>query len=211
MDNDKVEVTPEEAAAEQESLAEAKEDEIRSELAEELGLSEDEDADKLDKLVAREMKNRKLVSTAVRQKIDWRTKATGGKPADKKITSKEGTLDAEAIRKEAAEATTAALEQRDLDDMDHSDTVKAAIKNIAKLNNISIRKAEKDSYIQHLIAEESKVAKANEAADNGTRKGKSGVKIDLSKPLDPKDFDLSTEDGRKAWSEAKAAKRQAQQ
>lgn len=210
MENENTQVTPEEAAAEQESLAEAKEDEIRAELAEELGLSEDEDSDKLDKLVAREMKNRKLVSTAVRQKIDWRTKATGGKPAPK-TTSKEGPLDAEAVRQEAAAATEARLEQRDLDDMEHSDTVKAAIKNIAKLNNISVRKAEKDPYIQHLIVEESKAAKANEAADNGTRKGKSGVKIDLSKPLDPKDFDLSTEDGRKAWKDAKAAKAQARQ
>ncbi len=203
-------VTPEEATAEQAALAEAKEDEIRSELAEELGLSEDEDSDKLDKLVAREMKNRKLVSTAVRQKIDWRTKATGGKPAPK-TTSKEGPLDAEAIRQEAAAATTAALEQRDLDDMDHSDAVKAAIKNIAKLNNVSIRKAEKDSYIQHLIVEESKQQAANEAAENGTRKGKSSIKIDISKPLNPKDFNLSTEEGRKAWNDAKAAKRQAAQ
>lgn len=207
MDND-TQVTAEEAAAEQESLAEAKEDEIRTELAEELGLSEDEDADKLDKLVAREMKNRKLVSTAVRQKIDWRTKAISGKQPDKK-PSKEGPLDADAIRKEATAATEAKLEQRDLDDMEHSDTVKAEIKKVAKMQNISVRKAEKDSYIQHLIVEESKQAKINEAADYSTRKGKTGIKIDISKPLDPKDFDLSTEDGRKSWKEAKAAKRQA--
>lgn len=207
MDNEKHEVSPEEAAAEQESLAEAKEDEIRAELAEELGLSEDEDSDKLDKLVAREIKNRKLVSTAVRQKIDWRTKAIGSKPPAKN-SSKEGQLDAEAIRQEAAAATKAELEQRDLDDMDYSDTIKTAIKNIAKLNNISVRKAEKDSYIQHLIGEEAKQAAINEAADNGNRK-KTSIKIDLSKPLNVKDFDLSTEEGRKAWNDAKEAKRQA--
>lgn len=202
-------VSPEEAAAEQEALADAQESELRTTLAEELGLSEDEDGDKLDKLVAREMKNRKLLSTAVRQKIDWRTKATGDKPPVKKVASKDGPLDAEAIRKEAEEATEAKLEQRDLDDMEYSDTVKSEIKKLARLQSMSVRKAAKDPYIQHLIAEEVKTAAVNEAANNGTRKGKSGVKIDVSKPLDVNDFDLSTEEGRKSWADAKEARRQA--
>ena len=210
MENEDTKVSPEEAAAEQEALAEAQEDELRTQLAEELGLSEDDDADKLDKLVAREMKNRKLLSTAVRQKIDWRTKATGGKPPAKK-DSKETPLDAEAVRREAEAAAEARLEARDLEEMDYSDPIKEQIKKVAKLNGTSVRAAAKDPYIQSLIETESKQKAANEAADNGTRKGKTGIKIDLSKPLDPKNFDLSTEEGRKAWADAKAAKRQAAQ
>ena len=207
MENDEFKVSPEEAAAEQEALTDAKEDDLRTTLAEELGLSVDEDGDKLDKLVAREMKNRKLLSTAIRQKIDLRTKLTGAKPAVK--PGSKVPLDEAAVRAEAESAVEARLEQRDLDDMEYSDAVKSEIKKVAKLQGISVRKAANDPYIQHVVEAEKKQQAINEAADNGTRKGKSGVKVDLSKPLDPKDFNLSTEEGRKAWADAKEAKRNA--
>lgn len=205
-------LSPEEHTAEQEALAEAKEDDVRAKVIADLGL-EDNDNNKsiIDKVVGREMEHRSTLSKAVKQKIDWRTKALGpdGKPKDpqKPDESKVDPTDPEAIRKAAAEATRAEFEQRDLDEMDYSDEVKEQIKRVAKYNNSSIRAAAKDPYIQSLIENETKQRKADEAAENGSGKTRSGVQIDTSKPLDPKDFDLSTEEGRAEWEEAKKARR----
>lgn len=211
MDNNNQDVvTQDELNAESEALADSKEDEIRTTLAEELGLSEDEDSEKLDKLVAREIEHRKTLSTAVRQKIDWRTKAQGdgkGKPAPKK--EKIDLSDPEAIRKEAEAAAEAKLEERDLSEMEYSDKVKEQIKKVAKLNGTSVRVAAKDPYIQSMVAEEAKQAAIDEAADNGSKNKKGSVKLDTSKPLNPADYDMSTEEGRKSWEDAKKAHRDA--
>ena len=207
---DETQVSTEEANAEQEVLTEAKEDEVREKLSTELGLSEDDDSDLLDKLVTKEIGNHKKLSTAVRQKIDWRTKATNGKPEDKsQKPAKAVPMTPEEISKNATDAVEKKFQQRDLDEMDHSDSVKEQILRVSKLSNTSIRKAAEDPYIVSLIETETKQAAIDEAADNGSKKGKSGVVIDTSKTLDPKDFDLSTEEGRTDWAEAKKARQSA--
>lgn len=210
MEDDKL--TPEQLAAEQEELAEAKVEDIREKLASDLGLSEEDNKDVLDKLVAREVDSRKRLSTAVRQKIDWRTKAMGsdGKQKETRKSSDKETMDPDAIRKAAEEAAEARLEMRDLEEMDYSDSIKEQIKKVAKLNGSSVRAAAKDPYIQSLVEQAAKQAAANEAADNGSKRSRAGVRFDTSKPLNPADFDLHTEAGRKEWADAKAAKRQSQ-
>lgn len=126
--------------------------------------------------------------------------------AEAKAKGKGETFDPETIRKEAEAAARATLEQRDLDELEYSDEIKDNIKQIAQLKGVSVRAASKDPYIAHLIAQEEATRRMNEAADNG---GKKGIKssYDPSRPLNPADFDLSTEEGRKAWEEAKAARR----
>ena len=153
------------------------------------------------------------LGTAVRQKIDWRTKANGTTDDkgtdDKKAKSDDKPLTADEIRKTAEEGAMATFQKRDLDDMDHSDTIKDEIKSIADRQNISIRKAEQDPYIQHMIGEDTKQREIDEAAENGSNRSKGGIKIDTSKPLDASDFALHTEEGRTEWAEAKEAKRDA--
>ena len=203
-------LTPEEQIAEKEILADTKEDEVRTKIITDLGLSEDDNAELIEKLTAREIEQRKKLSTAVRQKISWREQAKGASSGKKDAPKKDSNVfDPDAIRKEAESAALRTLEQRDLDEMEYSDEVKAEIKKIATLNNVSVRKAAQDPYIKHVIAEAEKKAAIDEAASNGSKRGKTGVKIDVSKPLDPKDFDLHTEEGRKAWDEAKQARREA--
>jgi hypothetical protein len=126
--------------------------------------------------------------------------------AEAKAKGKSESFDPETIRKEAEAAARATLEQRDLDEMEYSDSIKDSIKQIAQLKNISVRAAAKDPYIAHLKEQEEATRRMNEAADNG---GKKGVKssYDPSTPLNPDDFDFSTEEGRKAWEEAKEARR----
>lgn len=127
--------------------------------------------------------------------------------AEAKAKSAKGeTFDPETIRKEAEAAARATLEQRDLDELEHSDEVKESIKQIAQLKGVSVRSAAKDPYIAHLVAQEEATRRMNEAADNGGKKGMKSS-YDPSRPLDPNDFDLSTEEGRKSWEEAKAARR----
>jgi hypothetical protein len=126
--------------------------------------------------------------------------------AEAKAKGKGETFDPDTIRKEAEAAARATLEQRDLDELEHSDDIKESIKQIAQLKGVSVRTAAKDPYIAHLVAQEEATRRMNEAADNG---GKKGLKssYDPSQPLNPNDFDLSTEEGRKSWEEAKAARR----
>lgn len=116
----------------------------------------------------------------------------------------------EEIRKQAQEAARAELEARDLEELEHSDEIKEQVKKLAQLQGISVRKAAQDPYIKHLVEKETAAKRAAEAADNGARKGrKGGTQIDTSKPLDPQDFDLSTEEGRKEWEAAKKTHREA--
>lgn len=203
-------ISPDEHNAEQEALVEAQSDEVRRTIVADLGLSEEDNKELVDKLVNREIDYRKKLSTAVRQKIDWRTKAQGANQEQKPATvttTKKADFDPEQIRQETAATVRQELEQRDLDEMTHPDSIKEEIKKLAKAQGISVRVAEKDSYIQFKLEEYKKEERANEAANNGSPKGKTGILVDTSKPLDAKDFDFSTEEGRKAWQDAKKARR----
>jgi hypothetical protein len=137
------------------------------------------------------------------EKAEAELKALKGKPT-------EG-LNPEEIAKQAREAAKAELEQRDLDEMEHSDDIKKEIQKVAQLQGISIRKAAQDPYIKHMVERAEAARRADEAADNGARKGKTGIKVDPSKPLNPADYDLSTDEGRAQWQKDKEAHRKARQ
>jgi hypothetical protein len=205
-------ISDEEKAADEEAIAEAKEDEIREKVVADLGIEDNDDnKDLIDKVVSREMDHRGKLSKAIGQKIKLRDQVKGKppvktstKPADSK------NMTAEEIAETAAKAARDEYEKRDLDTMPHSDKVKEQIKKVAALNNVSVIVAAKDPYIVSLIEGEERQKKVDDAAKNGKGRTKVGVTIDVSKPLDPKDFDLSTEEGRAEWKEAKKAKREAQ-
>ena len=203
MDIEDIKVSDEEIQEEAEAQKQLVEDEIREDVVADLGI-EDNDANKalIDKLVERETDHRTKLSKAVGQKIKYREQLGGKKPAPTDKSKKTEQVDPAKLVEEK-------FMQRDLDDMDHSDKVKEQIKKIAVMNDISIRKAEQDPYIQHLIAEEARQKSVDDAAKGGKKRTVSGVTIDVSKPLDPKDFDLSTPEGRKEWADAKQAKRDA--
>jgi hypothetical protein len=202
MDIEDIKVSEAEIAEEAEAQAQLEEDEIREAVIADLGI-EDNDANKdlIDKLVERETGHRTKLSKAVGQKIKYRTLA-GGKTQAPGGSKKTETVDPAKLVEEK-------FMQRDLDEMDHSDKVKDQIKKIATMQDISIRKAEQDPYIQHMIAEEVRQKSVHDAAKGGKGHSKSGTIIDVSKPLDVSQFDLSTEEGRKEWAEAKQAKRDA--
>lgn len=205
-------ITDEERSSDEEALAEAKEDEVREKVVEYLGIEDnDQNKDLIDKAVAREVELSGKLSKAVGQKIKYREIAKGGKkeqPPKPSSTSTKG-LTPEEVAEQARKAAREEYEQRDLNSMAHSDKVKEQIKKVANLNNVSVLAAEKDPYIQSLIAEEKRQASVDDAAKNGKKRTVSGVTIDVSKPLDVTQFDLSTPEGRAEWEDAKKAKRDA--
>lgn len=200
MDENNTTPTPEELKEEQEALAETQDEKLRSHFVSSLGL-EDNDANReiLDKLVADKKESHTKLSKAIGQKIKLRDALKGGK-AVPPAPSGDKPLDAETIRKQTEEAVTARLEQRDLEEMDYPDEIKAQIRHVAQVQGISVRKAEKDGYIQHLVREAVAAGKIDEATVSRTPRTTPAGKTGEGKMPT---FDMSTEDGRKAFDQWK--------
>lgn len=183
----------EELEAEKQHLGEVKEDEVRDSVIKEFGFDPEADKERIDKLVAREMDHKKTVSTAIKQKIGYRTKF-------QESTKTPPAKPAQEERPDVGSQIEAALEKDRLDSMEYPDDIKAVIKNVAKVNGISVRKAVADPYVQSRIETWKKDSGADEAAVNRTNKGgKGGSAGDDEIP----DFDLTTEQGRKDWDKWK--------
>lgn len=114
--------------------------------------------------------------------------------------------DPEDIRKEARSTVREELENQYLEDTEYPDDIKEEIRKIAKLNNVSIRQAEKDSYVQYKIDQAVQEQRFKSSTVRNTRA--SVPAEDSTQHLDPKKFNLDTEEGRKAWRDAKAKREQ---
>jgi hypothetical protein len=110
--------------------------------------------------------------------------------------------DPDALVKRAEAAAEAKLEQRDLDEMEYPDDIKADIKKLAQLQGVSVRRAAKDPYIQHRIEQ----AKATERVSEATVTRTSNAASVRTEGQAPK-FDMSTDEGRKAFKEWKQSRR----
>jgi hypothetical protein len=201
------ELTPEEREAERAALADVKDDEAREKLATELGLDPDEDSELLDKALAREKAHRERLSAAIKQKISWREKAntSSKKPDNKGGNAKTEIPDIEAL---VEKKLNERLEAQDLKALDLPDDLKAEVKDLAKTKGISIREAAQLPYINYRKEEMAREERLKQASPKRSSKSTYTSNIDPSKPLNPSDFDLKTEEGRKAWKEARDARDQ---
>jgi hypothetical protein len=202
MDTDK-DVLSDDALAEQEKEAVADDSALRTKIVSELGLTDDDtNKELIDKMVKREAGLRGGFGKLLKSHKALKTnKSAPIPPAPKQDEKSE--LTPEQIREQTRAEVRGELDNEFLEQSDFSDELKSKIKSHAKAEGISARAAAKSDYIVFLKDKEDKQKRADEAADNGTRKGKQGKAVDTSKPLDPKDYDLSTEEGRKAWTDAK--------
>lgn len=202
MDKDQnLVLTPEEQKAEEESMKEVNEADLKTKVAEEMGLDPEIDAELVDKLVKREKEHREKLSGAIKQKISWREKAN--KPPVKKDDKETPDVD-----KLVDQKLNERLEARDLEGLSlPNDEIKEEVKQLAKLKGISVREAAKLPYILNRIEEVEKEKRILNASPKRSNKGTYTVNIDPSKPLEPKDFALDTPEGQKAWNEAKEARR----
>lgn len=197
--------SPEELNAEQEALVEAKEDEVRTKVVEDFGFDAIEDSDKIEKIVATEMKHRKDLSSAIGQKIKYRDLAKV-KPVVAVIPPKKEEvvqgLKEEDVNKKVVEV----LEKRDLDALAYSPEIKASIKKVADITGVSIKQALTDPYIVSQIEtyEKNQAAEGNGVSRTHKSSGKQTFSFD-----NPPDVDVTTPEGKKAWDEWKAeAKKQ---
>lgn len=196
--------TPDELQEEQESLAEVKDDDLRSSVVDSLGLEDNDDnQDLIEKVIEREKSHRQKLSGAIGSKIKWREKAQSSpEPGQKKEDPKGDNLDADSLRKQTEETVRAQFDEEYLEDTDYSDNLKAEMRKVAKLNETSVRAATKDPYIQHLIENETKESRAAEAANNGNGEKKGAQ--DGSEGMPSKFNDptyMSTEEGQKEFDE----------
>jgi len=173
------------------------EDEIRSSVMEQYELNDEEQSELIDKIVEDKIKDQKNLSTAIRQKRDWREKAE--KPAEAPMEQKEEeipqpqtNLNEEEILKKMEAKVEAKFAEKELNSLGLSDELKEKVKTFAKVNSVSIDEAVNSSYIQFERGEEEAAAKADDASISSTRKS---AKLDYSS-MKPTDFDLTTKEGR---------------
>lgn len=197
----------EEQKAEAEISKEVNEDEIRERLAEELGVDPDEQSDLLEKLVEREKSYHERLSGAIKQKINWRTKAQASeKTQSKSVESKSRSEELPDIEEVVERKLAERLEARELESLNLSDDLKTEVKDLAKLKGISVREAAQLPYIKSRVEEVEREERVKAATPKRSNKGSYATSFDPSKPLDPEDFDFNSEEGIKAWKEARAAR-----
>lgn len=185
--------TEQEKAAELAATQEVKEDEVRAKIVSDFGFDEANDAEKIDKLVKHEMDSHKKLSTAIGQKIKYRTdleEARKNPPKPEVKTEELGTV----VAKE--------LDKRDLDALEYPDDLKKEIHRIANITGVSIKQAARDPYIVAKIGDYEKEKRAEDAAISKTNRsgGKKTYSFDS-----PPDVDLTTKEGREEWEAWKQA------
>lgn len=199
----------EEQKAENEALKEVREDDLRNNLTEEFGLDPELDVEMIDKLVAREKESRSKLYNAIKQKRSWRERAENGtnKNSDKtEGNNSNGGPKNESLSKADIKKM---FEERDLLELNLSDEIASKVKAIAEIKGISVREAAKDDYIVYLKSEYDKNSKVENGSVTRNNRGSASTKVDLSKPLEPEDFDFNTAEGREAWKKAKEARSKA--
>ncbi len=204
--NNNIVVSPDELKADEEiQKVVINDDELKSKIAEEFGLNPETDTEMLEKLVAKEKSHHDKLSNAIKQKISWREKVTSvQKPDDGK--GKKPVKETPDVDELVSTKVREILEEERLEGLDLSDELKAEVKRVAKIEGISVREAVKLPYIAYKKEEAERAERIKNATPKRSGQGGYVANVDPSKPLDPANFDLSTEEGRKAWNEAREAR-----
>lgn len=186
-------VNAEELAAEQAALQVGKQEEIQAKIIEEFGFDPDTDAERIEKLVNKELEHQKKLSSAIGQKINYRTKLEeASKAPPTKVETK--AVPSEEVSKIVAEQ----LEKRDLDSLEYSDDLKKEIQRISKMTGKSIKETARDPYIANKIQDWEKEQRSEAASISRTNRsnGKKTYSFD-----NPPEVDMATPEGRKKWDD----------
>jgi hypothetical protein len=171
------------------------EEAIRADIISEMGFDEIDDAERIEKAVAREVKQRTFTSKAISAKIKTREEleALKNNPAPKKENNVP--LDDQEAKLNAL--LDARMEKRDLDSLEYPDDLKAKIQRVAKIEGVSVKKALQDPYISALVEGYEKAQKTEESAISRTNKSGGGKKEYSFN--EPPNVDMSTPEGVKEW------------
>lgn len=142
-----------ELAAEQAALQAPKEEEVRADIISDFGFDESVDGDKIDKLVEKEMSHRKKLSSAIGQKIKFRTEAEKNKqPIPPPNTSTEkGDLSS----KEVYALMNAKVSEEDIDE----------VVEYARFKKITVGDALKTSTVKTMLSEKAEMRNTANAAN----------------------------------------------
>jgi hypothetical protein len=176
---------PEDAALEQEALSDVKEDAIRAEVIEYLGIADvDENAEYIDKGVAREKEHRQKLATAIQQKKRWREKAQTLKPPaeERPIVSNQSKHDVEDVSKLVDERLNAHLDDEKLRETELSDEGKKELKAYAKAQGITARQALSSDYFTFLKGKEESKNREEDASVSRSSKTPAKTHFDPDKP-----------------------------
>lgn len=207
-EEESTEPTPEEKAEEEQGLAEVKADELKASIAEKYDIDPESESELLEKLVENETTHRTRLSKTIKQKISWRDKAgTKKPPAPKKPDDGTKPLSAKDVADLVTLGVTAALDGDRLKTLNLPEALETEVKELAKIRGISVGEAAKLPYIASRVEEIAQEERIKSGTPKRNRKGSYKTSIDPSKPLNSEDFDLQSEDGIKAWDEAKAARK----
>ncbi len=193
---------PKEKLAEEEALKPVVDDDIRSQIVEKYGLSEDENSEIIDKIVEDRKEEQKKLSTAIRQKRDWRAKAQTPKEKTEEVKP-QTSVQKETPVGDIDKIVEEKLNERDLASMDLSDELKSKVRAYAKAEGMSYRNAVKSDYFEFVKGKEDEKAQSEEAS--ASFKGKSmKAKRDFGNLSDDDIKNLSEEDYKtyKDWLKA---------
>lgn len=191
--------------AEDEALKEIPEDEIKNAVMEQYGITEEDNSELITKLVSDRVESNKTLSTAIKQKRNWRTKFDEIKPDEKKEEKKEDITKQENVKftqedidKIVDQKLNDKLNEKEIDSIQFSDDFKEKVKSYAVINKVSIKKALESDYIKFEIKKEEEKAELEDAGISN--KHDKTITNKNFKDMTPKDFDVTTEEGRKEWT-----------
>ena len=190
-----VEEPKENLQEEQELLKETPADEVRNSIIEKFGLDEDVDDELITKLVEDQVESDKKLSTAIKQKIGWRTKASA-----QVEQNTEDKPQPQAQEKDIEKILDQKLEEREIRLLEVSDELKDQIKAYAKVSGLTVQQTIKSDYFTFLKEKEDAKRKVEEASIGGKHKAPSVQDFSADNPPSP---DMSTEEGRKEWENYK--------
>jgi hypothetical protein len=194
---------------------------IRQAVIQDFGFTEEENQDLIEKLTKERVEHKKVLSGAIRQKQDQRQ----AKEHYKGLLEKQGVDPKTGLPKTKDENQNTSFNksgqttpdnavpeyvkklERELEDIKFGQLnvppeLRKEIKTVAQLNNISIEQASQSDYIKFKREQLERDAKVrNSSLPAGGNKTAVSRK-DFSQ-VTPKDFDLSSEDGRKSYGEYK--------
>lgn len=135
------------------------EEQARQEVIDKYGLDPDTNEDLITQLASDKLEEHKKFSTAIRQKIDWRTKAQEAeKPKSKPEQGEKETPKNEFTPKDYLALAQANVPADDLDE----------VSDYAKFKGISLAEALKSNYIKSTLKEKAEERKSAETANTGT-------------------------------------------
>lgn len=189
---------PEDAALEQEALSEVKEDAIRAQVLTDLGLADvPENAEYIDKIVAREKDHRQKLATAIKQKQNWRSKAQ--KPTPTAVvtpTAPKPNAEVEDVAKLVDSRLDERMDEEKLREVELPEEAKAELKAYAKAQGITARQALNSEYFTFLKTKADTKKREEDAAISRTNKTPAKTAYSADKPPQ---VDMQTEEGRAEW------------